>query len=247
MATHVLEARQVSGFYGPVAGARDVSLGLEAKSALGIVGPNGAGKSTLLKALGGHVRSTGEVLLDGADISSQTPSARYRHGVGFVPQESAFIAGLTVLENIKLSWLLGRKTTSFEDRMVSILDLFPHLKDRQEEPAANLSGGQRQMLAISRGLALDSRILMLDEPTAGLSPRLTFELAEALLAVREREEMSVLLVEQNAAVAKHVCGELYAMSSGTVTWTGRSAELTNELLTRLYLGVEDQKQDRGQA
>jgi ABC-type branched-subunit amino acid transport system ATPase component len=142
-----------------------------------------------------------------------------------------------VLDNLRISWLAGRRLVSFEERVEKILQLFPQLRQRTRSLAADLSGGQRQMLAISRGLATDPQVLLLDEPTAGLAPVLILELTNALARLRD-EGLTMLLVEQNVRVATRICECISVMSGGQITWQGEAAMLGRDVATKLYLGED---------
>jgi branched-chain amino acid transport system ATP-binding protein len=231
-----LELTGFSAYHGSIAAAKDVSLGVEQGSAVGILGPNGAGKSTLLLATAGFLRTTGTVTINGHAASRLSPARRRRLGLAMVPQERAAVLELSVAENLRLSWLTGKRANPFEETRQSVLDIFPVLKGRLGDPAGNLSGGQRQMLAVSRGLMATCDVLLLDEPTAGLSPKLISELVEAIRTLNERG-ITVLLVEQNFSVVERTCSYIHVVNGGRIVWHGPTSSIDRDSIGDLYSGV----------
>ncbi|GIF78166.1 ABC transporter ATP-binding protein [Asanoa siamensis] len=211
-----------------------------------LLGRNGVGKTTTLRALVGLTPRGGEVsghaLIGGVD-TLRTPTHRLvRGGLGYVPEDRCVFAGLTVAENLKLAERPGAKPAY--DR---VFDLFPELSKRARQRAGTLSGGQQQMLAIGRVLLADNTLLLVDEPTKGLAPKVVTEVAEALEAVAE--QVPVLLVEQNLAVVRRLARDAVVLAAGRVAWTGPAARLLGEPeLTKALLGVgssDDRKAARG--
>ncbi|AVT37783.1 ABC transporter ATP-binding protein [Plantactinospora sp. BB1] len=231
-----LELTGFSAYHGAVAAAKDVSLRVERGSAVGVLGPNGAGKSTLLLAAAGFVRTTGEVSIGGQVASRLSPARRRRLGLAMVPQERAAVLELSVAENLRLSWLTGRRATPYDQARESVLEIFPVLADRLGDPAGNLSGGQRQMLAVSRGLMATCDVLLLDEPTAGLSPKLISELVAAIRTLNERG-ITVLLVEQNFSVVERTCSYLHVLNGGRIVWHGPTSAIDRDSIGDLYSGA----------
>ena len=242
----------ISAYHGPVPAVRNVSLDLKAGEAVGVVGPNGAGKSTLLLAIAGFLRTTGEMSSEGARFEAARSARRRREGIALVPQERAVIADLDLKENLRLSWLTGRRSLSWDESLDSALEIFPALSGRLHEPAGNLSGGQRQMLAVARGLTSCPSVLMLDEPTAGLAPKFIAELAEAFIALRAKSGLTLLLVEQNLSVVEKVCDRLHVLTGGQIIWEGSADSVDRARIGALYAGSADpdhtsQQQKRTQA
>jgi len=235
----ILEVDCLTAFYGLVPAVREASLSLGRAKTLGLVGPNGAGKSSLLKAIAGLVNAKGRITLGGKNIEGLSTSKRYKHGLSFVPQEKMVIGGLTVLENIKLSWLLGSRIHKFNEKLDMALQLFPQLSSRLSSLAADLSGGQRQMLAVSRGIALDAEVMMLDEPTAGLAPVIVQELSDAMAKLRD-QGLTMLIVEQNIMVARRLCEQILVMAAGEIVWRGEACNLERGMAAELYLGGDKQ-------
>ncbi|GAB4087191.1 ABC transporter ATP-binding protein [Myceligenerans cantabricum] len=211
---------------------------------VGIIGPNGAGKSTLLKAIFGLVHVTsGTVTLGGDNITGMKANALVQRGVGFVPQTNNVFPSLTVEENMRMGVYLRPK--SFEERFDFIVDLFPTLGERRAQRAGAMSGGERQMVAMARALMMNPSVLLLDEPSAGLSP---VRQDEAFLRTRmiNKAGVSVIMVEQNARRCLQVCDRGYVLDQGTDAYTGTGRELQSDpKVISLYLGTlaEDVNKD----
>lgn len=188
-----------------------------------IVGPNGAGKSTAMKAVFGmlDVRS-GSVRLDGEDITALTPQARVVKGMGFVPQTSNIFTSMTVEENLEMGAFI--RTDDFSDTMAQVYDLFPILKEKRLQAAGELSGGQRQQVAVGRALMTQPKVLMLDEPTAGVSPIVMDELFDRIIEVA-RTGIPILMVEQNARQALEIADKGYVLVQGKNAFSGTGKEL----------------------
>lgn len=203
---------------------------------VGIIGPNGAGKSTLLKALFGLVNITsGTVTLGGKDITGMKANSLVARGVGFVPQTNNVFPSLTVEENMRMGVYLRPKT--FDKRFEFIVDLFPTLGERRGQRAGAMSGGERQMVAMARALMMNPSVLLLDEPSAGLSP---VRQDEAFLRTRmiNKAGVSVIMVEQNARRCLQICDRGYVLDQGTDAYTGTGRELQSDpKVISLYLGT----------
>ncbi|MFO7920970.1 ABC transporter ATP-binding protein [Rhodobacteraceae bacterium W635] len=200
-----------------------------------IVGPNGAGKSTAMKAVFGMLTlREGRVVLDGADISHLTPQARVAKGMGFVPQNANIFTSMTVEENLEMGAFI--RTDDYSDTMAQVYDLFPILKDKRLQPAGELSGGQRQQVAVGRALMTQPKLLMLDEPTAGVSPIVMDELFDRVIEVA-RSGISILMVEQNARQALAIADKGYVLVQGRNAYTDTGqALLADPEVRRSFLG-----------
>jgi branched-chain amino acid transport system ATP-binding protein len=203
---------------------------------VGIIGPNGAGKSTLLKALFGLVRvHEGQVILDGEDITNLKPNRLVSQGVGFVPQNNNVFPSLTIEENLQIGAYQAPK--NFAERFDFVASLFPTLADRRKQPAGSLSGGERQMVAMSRALMMDPSVILLDEPSAGLSPVLQDEVFVRTKQINTAG-VTVIMVEQNARRCLQICDRGYVLDQGTNAHTGTGADLLNDpKVIQLYLGT----------
>jgi len=236
MAEPFLIGENMTGGYGSGADIlHDCTLAVEKGEIAVIVGPNGAGKSTAMKAVFGMLNlRKGAVRLDGEDITKLTPQARVGKGMGFVPQTSNIFTSLTVEENLEMGAFIRRD--DFADTMVQVYDLFPILKEKRLQAAGELSGGQRQQVAVGRALMTQPQVLMLDEPTAGVSPIVMDELFDRIIEVA-RTGISILMVEQNARQALEIADKGYVLVQGSngFTDTGK-ALLANPEVRKSFLG-----------
>jgi len=200
-----------------------------------IVGPNGAGKSTAMKAVFGMLNvNEGAVRLDGEDITHLSPQQRVVKGMGFVPQTSNIFTSMTVEENLEMGAFIRRD--DFSDTMAQVYDLFPILKEKRLQAAGELSGGQRQQVAVGRALMTQPKVLMLDEPTAGVSPIVMDELFDRIIEVA-RTGIPILMVEQNARQALEIADKAYVLVQGRNAHTGTGKELlADEQVRRSFLG-----------
>ena len=219
-----LKAHKITGGYGSgpdILHACDISVG-KGEIAV-IVGPNGAGKSTAMKAIFGmlDVRE-GSVLLDGVDISNFSTQDRVRAGMGFVPQNQNIFTSMTVEENLEMGAFIRKD--DFSDSLEQVFELFPILKEKRRQAAGELSGGQRQQVAVGRALMTQPKILMLDEPTAGVSPIVMDELFDRIIEV-SRTGIPILMVEQNARQALGIADTGFVMVQGRNAYTGSGKEL----------------------
>ncbi len=203
---------------------------------VGIIGPNGAGKSTLLKALFGLVKvGSGTVKLQGADITNQRADLLVRAGLGFVPQTNNVFPSLTIQENLEMG--LYQAPKRFDERFDFVTSLFPALADRRNQRAGSLSGGERQMVAMGRALMMEPSVLLLDEPSAGLSPVMQDEVFVQTRRIN-RAGVSVVMVEQNARRCLQICDRGYVLDQGRNAYTATGKDLSNDpKVIELYLGT----------
>ncbi len=202
---------------------------------VGIIGPNGAGKSTLIKALFGLVRiSSGKVLLDGDDVTNERTDRMVSKGLGYVPQTNNVFPSLSIEENLQMGVYQSPKR--FSERYDFVTGLFPTLHDRRRQRAGSLSGGERQMLAMSRALMMEPSVLLLDEPSAGLSPAMQDEVFVQTRRIN-RAGVSVVMVEQNARRCLQICDRGYVLDQGRNAYTASGKQLMNDpKVIELYLG-----------
>jgi len=232
----ILEATALSASYGPIRALTEVSLSVGGGDAVAVLGANGAGKTTLLRTLLGLMPAgTGTVRFAGEDVSRLSPAERVRRGLVMVPEGRRILTSLTVEENL-LMGAYPRREAPKQVELDAIYDRFPHLARRKQMRAAVLSGGEQQMLAIGRALMAKPRLIMLDEPSLGLSPRLTAEVF-SLIAALNAEGMAILLVEQNALLALEASRHALVLELGCTAIEGASPDLLRDDRVRgAYLG-----------
>jgi len=234
----LLSVSNVTTGYGATVVNRDVSLTLGENEVITILGPNGAGKSTLLRTIVGLVKPrAGSVTFDGENVTGRTPDIMAKRGVVLVPEGRRIFADMSVEENLRLGAYARRDTAAIEADVKTMESFFPVLATKRQQRGGSLSGGQQQMLAIARGLMARPRVLLLDEPSLGLSPLLVKEIQAIILDIGRTFGASVLLVEQNAGLALSVATRGYLMQNGRIAISGPIAELKDmSLMRELYLG-----------
>ncbi len=234
----MLRTEDLNAGYGKLHILYDIDFEAPKREITVVVGPNGSGKSTLLKALFGLASIySGKIYLEDRDITKLPPYRRARLGLAYVPQLDNVFASLTVEENLKMAGYL-LEPRELKDRIDLVLDLFPNLRKYLKRKAGTLSGGERQMLAIAMCLIRDARILLLDEPTAQLAPKIATYILEKIVELRDRLGITIVLVEQNAKKALEVGDRAYLLVSGRVVFNGKAQELLeHKELGKLYLGL----------
>jgi len=232
-----LDAVDIVGGYGKAVVVQGMSAHLASGEIVALVGPNGSGKSTFLKAiLGLATLFGGRVEFDGADVTHLTPEQKARRGIGYVPQVDNTFGDLTVRENLEMGAYAVKDRAQVEEDLARVFALFRILAERKAQRAMTLSGGERQMLAIGRALMARPRVLLLDEPTAALAPRMVEELFRRIAQIRDAG-VPILLVEQHAKRALEVADRGYVLVAGEKAMEGRGAEiLANEDLKSIFLG-----------
>ena len=239
---NILEVRNFSAGYGNVTALHEVSLDVAHGSIVTVIGPNGAGKSTLLNALIGLVRSSGEVRFDGQPLARRNVEQRVMDGMSLVPEQRALFADMSVMDNLQLGGFRRKRAGDKQpmDQLDWVLTLFPRLKERARQQAGTLSGGERQMLAVGRALMGKPRLLMLDEPSLGLAPRIVKEVLDVVGGLRDHG-VSTLLIEQNARAALKLANYGYVLENGRIALQGPAGELAeNPRIAQSYLGIAGQ-------
>jgi branched-chain amino acid transport system ATP-binding protein len=233
----LLELRQVEAAYGPIKALHGVDAEVADGSIVALLGANGAGKTTTLRAITGMVRARGRIRFDGRDVINQRPEEVTRLGVAHVPEGRGTLAQLTVWENLQMGAYIRRDREGVKMDLERVYGYFPWMEQRRRQPAALLSGGEQQMLAIGRALMLRPRLLLLDEPSLGLAPILVREIFHLIETINREEGLTVLIVEQNANLALQVASRAYVLEVGRVVLEGTSQELArNESMRSSYLG-----------
>jgi branched-chain amino acid transport system ATP-binding protein len=236
-ANPILELRGVNASYGKVRALHGISLRVSPGEVVALIGANGAGKSTTLRVISGLIGATsGEILLDGVSIVRQRPDTIVRRGIAHCPEERRIWPELTVYENLALGAYICRDRSEAKQRMEEVLTRFPRLRERSVQLAGTLSGGEQQMLAIGRALMSAPRVLLLDEPSLGLSPLI---MQEVLTVIRELRDqgITIVLVEQNVHNALSVANRAYVFTTGQIVAEDSAAALLrNPDLLRAYLG-----------
>ena len=237
--TTLLELRSVDAGYGSIQILHGVSLHVNAGEVVAVIGPNGAGKSTAFKVVMGFINHLGgDIVFDGHDLVGQRPDRVLSFGLGYVPQGRVVFATMTVLENLEMGAYLQRDKAKLKASMDWVFSLFPRLGERPRQLAGTMSGGEQQMLAMGRALMMRPRMMMLDEPSLGLSPRFVDEVFDKIVALA-REGLTMMLVEQNAARALEISDRGYVLELGRNRFEGTGRELLqNPEVRRMYLGGE---------
>jgi branched-chain amino acid transport system ATP-binding protein len=234
-----LEVRGIESGYGKIQVLWGVDVTLKEGSMVAVLGPNGAGKTTLLRTIMGIIRAwRGSVMMYGLDITSMPSHRRVELGLTMVSEGRRLFPDLTVRENLELGAYTRRARERIGETLELVFNLFPKLKERLHQKAGSLSGGEQQMLAIARALMTRPKVLMLDEPSQGLAPKIAWEVAEALDKIRREVDISVILVEQNVALALEKADYIYLLEQGRVVLEGfREEVLARKLdVVRSYLG-----------
>jgi len=235
----ILQTKQLNAGYGPI----HVIYDLEFKASHGevtvVVGPNGVGKTTLMKAIMGLATVySGQIIFDGNDITQLPPHERTQLGIGYMPQVGNIFSRLSVEDNLMMAAFIMKDENMIQDNLEMVLNLFPVLKGFMKRDAGTLSGGERQMLAESMVLMRDPKIMLVDEPTAGLMPKLVTDVLKKLAEMAETTGLPVVVVEQRARRALEIGDYSYMMRGGKFTFEGSAAELLNHpQLTEMYLGA----------
>jgi ABC-type branched-subunit amino acid transport system ATPase component len=237
MISTLLRAESITAGYGKMAILHEVSVIVAPGELVAVIGPNGAGKSTAFKVIVGFLRPTeGRVLFDGDDITGLRPDQVLRRGLAYVPQGRIVFPQMTVLENLEMGGYIERNPTRIREALDRVYSLFPILAERQRQKAGTMSGGEQQMVAIGRALMTIPKLVLLDEPSLGLSPKYVSLIFEKLVEMK-RAGYTLMLVEQNAAKALSVADRGYVLELGRNRFEGSGRTLLNDPeVKRLYLG-----------
>ena len=236
----LLEVSDLEAGYGPVTVLRGISFSVDEGRIVTVLGPNGAGKTTTLRALSGMVRRSGRIHFDGKDVSGYSPEKMARKAVAHVPEGRGTFTGLTVEENLRVGAYPRRDKGAVAEDMKRCFGHFPRLEERRAQHAGSLSGGEQQMLAIARALMLRPRLMLLDEPSLGLAPKLTRELFKILERIAREDGVTLLLVEQNANLVLQFADDAHVLEAGRIVLSGSADEIrADEGIRRSYLGASE--------
>ena len=237
MSAALLQAKNVESFYGQTRVLKGISFEVAEAGITTILGANGAGKTTTLRAISGLVRTTGEIRFAGQRIDGLATEKIAALGIAHVPDGRGTLVNLTVQENLRVGAYLQRDTQQIELDFERIYGYFPRLRERKQQQAGTLSGGEQQMLAIARALMQRPRLLMLDEPSFGLAPLIIREIFRIMRLINEKEGVSILLIEQNVALALDLANHAYLLETGSTLMSGTAKSLReDEQVRRSYRG-----------
>jgi len=244
MSEPILKIRNIESFYGPIMAIRGVSLDVHKGRIVSILGANGAGKTTLMKTISGVMDpEKGQILFEEEQIQGMEPHKVVQRGIVHVPEGREVFPLLTVNENLSLGAYTIKDKAQIERDREMVFEYFPILAERRDQESGTLSGGQQQMLAIGRGLMADPKIMLLDEPSLGLSPLLVQEIFGILKRLNEEQNMTMMVVEQNARAALELAHDGYVMEVGRIVMDGTADELMqSEDIQNFYLGVQEEGQ-----
>lgn len=235
----MLKIENLQAGYGPITALKGISLDISEGELVAVIGANGAGKTTLMRAISGLIKPRkGGIKFQGKNIGGMAPHRIVNMGVVHVPEGRGVFPEMTVAENLDMGAFLPRNQRTAKEQRESVYALFPRLKERRNQLAGTMSGGEQQMLAVGRGLMANPKVLLLDEPSQGLSPLMVEHLAEAICTIRKDHAVTVLLVEQNAQIALEIADRGYVLEVGQVVLQDTaSGLLQNKAVKEAYLGV----------
>lgn len=234
----MLELKSLDAGYGGFQALFGINLDVKAGEAVGVIGPNGAGKTTLMRVISGLIRPTrGTIAMEGADVVATPPHLIVGLGIAHVPENRRLFPRLTVEDNLKMGAYMPKARARFAERLEFVFDLFPRMKERRGQMAGTMSGGEQQMCAIGRALMSDPKLLLLDEPSAGLAPVVVQQVFELVKRIRSGG-LTVLIVEQNVQQVLKVVDRAYLLEAGTIRASGTATEmLASDTVKQAYLGV----------
>ncbi|MEC7515481.1 MAG: ABC transporter ATP-binding protein [Pseudomonadota bacterium] len=233
----LLKVSNLSAYYGQIQALHAISFAMDEGSVTTILGANGAGKTTTLRSICGMVRTEGSVVMAGEEIRGKATEDIVRTGIALVPDGRGTFTRVTTEENLLLGAYTRGKDSGVQDDIDRVYSYFPRLKERRNQQAGTLSGGEQQMLAVGRALMLRPRLMLLDEPSFGLAPLIVEELFNILRTINQTEQVSMLLVEQNATLALNLADHAYLLETGNVVISGTAEEIAaDEGVRKSYLG-----------
>lgn len=235
----ILSVKGISVGYGKVAAVRNVSFDIEERSIVALIGANGAGKSTVLKTISGLKHPlAGEIWFKGRKIDHFPPNEIVKAGISHVPEGRRLFPAMSTRENLLMGAYLRKERKEITEEFEKVYHYFPKLKEREKQRAGSLSGGEQQMLAMGRALMSKPRLLLLDEPSIGLSPIMSQMIGRIIQTINQEEGVSILLVEQNAKLALGLANKGYVLETGSIVLHGNAQQLLNEdLVKSAYLGI----------
>jgi branched-chain amino acid transport system ATP-binding protein len=234
----MLELKSIDAGYGSFQALFGIDLEVRAGEAVGVIGPNGAGKTTLMRVISGLIRPrSGALTMQGTNVLSTPPHRIVSLGIAHVPENRRLFPRLSVEDNLRMGCFMPEARARHDERLEFVFGLFPRMKERRHQLAGTMSGGEQQMCAIGRALMSDPKLLLLDEPSAGLAPVVVQQIFELVRRIRERG-LTVLIVEQNVQQVLKVVDRAYLLEAGTIRHSGSSAEmLESDTIKQAYLGV----------
>ena len=236
--SELLSLKNVSLFYDHIHALRDVSLHLDEGETIALIGANGAGKSSILRAITGlrKIRA-GTIHYNGERLDGQPPDAIVRAGISMAPEGRHVFPYMSVKDNLLMGAFTRKDKAGIAEDLHKVLEKFPRLRERFHQSASTLSGGEQQMMVIGRALMSRPKVLLLDEPSLGIAPKLVQSIARSIVAINRDDHVSVILVEQNSRMAMRISHRTYALTTGEIVISGNSAELQNDdRIRKLYLG-----------
>ena len=234
----MLDLSGIDAGYGTMQALFDVSLEVRAGEAIGVIGPNGAGKTTLMRVISGLIRPTkGRLSMEGTDLLATPPHKILELGIAHVPENRRLFPRMTVEDNLRMGAFIPKARARYRERLEFVYDLFPRMKERRDQYAGTMSGGEQQMCAIGRALMSEPRLLLLDEPSAGLAPVIVQQVFALVERIRA-SGLTVLIVEQNVRQVLRVVDRAYLLEAGSIRVSGTAAELmASDTIREAYLGV----------
>lgn len=236
----MLEVKNLNVFYGGIQAIRSLNIHVDQGEIVSIIGANGAGKSTLMRSIAGDQKYNGSIIFKGKPIPKDSCDVVSR-GISLVPEGRRIFPGLTVMENLQAGAYTRKDKEGIQRDMEEVFDLFPRLKERRKQLGGSLSGGEQQMLAVSRALVANPQLLLLDEPTLGLAPIVIYELFDKILEINKTKDITIIMVEQNAYAALDIAHRAYILATGEIVLEGKGSELLQmENIVDSYLGTKSE-------